>query len=483
MQSSVMSEAADRRLGGDEEASLPEVDRQPPHLQRVSSMEREAVRNLPQFHDRVHMLGYYQEYRAYRDRYVAWHNPDRPATGGEPGTFFSPSMDVRAFVDRNRNRGFRYWYPSMADWMFRRTLSYWIAVTFFEGSIFFTTSSFLSNYPDELGQYFQSMTTFGYVAGKINYFVCTWFMCLETVNLTAEEHTSAGSPHGAAENRAFSCWPFHCRTALENLEKLGAGPYPYYASVVYFIGVNTFLVGLIAEFLPLPELISKWTVLITFLLGSIFFVLGGLAECKENKVFSTLSLDIGRFGAIMNTLGGLLFLVGSVLGFWDASHAKNLSFGVGSAIFLLGSGVMIIMWKDEQFGLTFLSALNGLDRATPIQSADGSEQENSTFSVRGSFFVMLYCFAASVSVYNFFVSMRQGYHSSKWSCFYVLERSFNALLPAIFTHALLLVNSAVIHVPKTRPFYHLFIGCRFLALLMTLSGSANLVETLMSNHS
>jgi hypothetical protein len=35
------------------------------------------------------------------------------------------------------NRDFEYWYPSWETWQFRRTLSYWVAVLFIEGSALF----------------------------------------------------------------------------------------------------------------------------------------------------------------------------------------------------------------------------------------------------------------------------------------------------------------------------------------------------------
>lgn len=269
------------------------------------------------------------------------------------------------------------------------------------------------------------------------------------------------------------------------MEMLGAGPYPYWASVIYFMGVIVFGIGLAAEFIPLPELVEHWTGLISFLLGSLLFVMGGMAECFENEVFTTLKMNMGWWGAFLNFVGGVWFLIGAILGFWeDQSYYANFSFGVGSVIFAFGSACQIIMWKDEQFGLTFLAALNNLGgpNGRPViavrvdEDAPLENEEANTFSWRGALFIMMYCYAATISAYNFLTSMCDlGDHDISGT--YVVERSFNALLPCIFTHTLLGLNSAVLKAPKVAPFRQLYMGCRVLALLMAVAGTAQLVET------
>jgi hypothetical protein len=255
--------------------------------------------------------------------------------------------------------------------------------------------------------------------------------------------------------------------------------------LIYFIGVLTFLVGLVVEFIPIPHPVAKWTGLIAFLFGSIFFVLGGLAECIENKVFTSLKCDLGWWGALLNEIGGIWFLIGSILDFFDGmGYWGSFSFGVGSVVFALGSSAMVIMWKDEQFGLTFFAALNNLGgpngRPLVLHGGVGEVKEENTFSWRGSVFILMFILAATVSVYNFLLSMADiGY--STFSPYYILERSFNALLPCIFAHCLLGLNSAVVKMPKGKPFRQLYIACRFLALVMIVSGTAELVQTLQGD--
>merc|ERR1711964_284649 len=105
------------------------------------------------------------------------------------------------------------------------------------------------------------------------------------------------------------------------------------------------------------------------------------------------------------------------------------------------------MWKDEQFGLSFFAALNNLGgpngRPLVLRAQNGTVEEEATFSWRGSLFIVIYILAACVSVYNFNTSMAEIGKSSVWNS-YIVYRSFDALLPCIFSHVLLGLNSAVI---------------------------------------
>lgn len=458
-----------------------------PQRSRANTSERLAVAELPDLSDRIDAMGLTQEYVAFRDRFLGWRSGLACGARGE--------LNISYIVHRSNPYGFGYWYPTKEVWNFRRTLSYWIAVTFFEGSIFFAVSSFCFCYPEALGEFKDAMTSYGYLAGKANFLICTYFMCLEAINLTATERTSstdeselvAGASETPEPNNTFRYWPFCYRTSLANLERLGSGPWPYLAAVTYFVGVNTFLVGFITEFSPLPQVVIKWTVLISFLLGSICFVVGGVAECIENGVFTSLKCNTGWYVALLNLIGGTWYLLGSILNFFDgASFWGSFSFGVGSLVFVVGSAALVVMWKDEQFGLSFLAAINNLGgpngRPLVLATTTGSRtvEEEATFSWRGSLLIMVYVCAAVVSVYNFFLSLADIGKSGAWTS-HVIECSFNALLPCILAHALLGLNSAVIKPPKGKPFRQLYIGSRFLAVLMAVSGTAQIVETLMGH--
>jgi len=46
--------------------------------------------------------------------------------------------------DATDDEKFDFWYPSLETWQFRRTLSYWVAVLYLEGSILFTIGAAFS---------------------------------------------------------------------------------------------------------------------------------------------------------------------------------------------------------------------------------------------------------------------------------------------------------------------------------------------------
>lgn len=452
-------------------------DESPLHL-RASTSERIAVSSLPDLTARIDAMGLSHEYKAFRERYQAWR------CGSAQGAAGSLQPEEIA----TRYGGFGYWYPSKEVWSWRRTLSFWIAVTAFEGSMFFSISSFCFCYPEYLGQYAAAMTKHGYMAGKVNYYVCTYLMCVETVNLTATEGDDEVSPHNqrafpsGVSFFGFEWWPFNVREAVARLQRLGVGPYPYYASIIYFMGVNVFSVGVVAEFLPLSHATSSFVLSLAFTVGSTLFLIGGLAECVENEVFTKFRCkDIGWWGAVLNTIGGAWFVLGSAMSFdTSLSYYANFLFGIGSTVYALGSGIILVMWKDEQFGLTFLSALNKLGGANgrPMILTDGESvcQEVKTFSWRGAGFIVIYIMTATTSTYDGFLSLAEIEESSSLTD--ILVRPFNCFLPCICTHALLAICSAVVKVPADPPFRELYVFSRLLAVFMLLTSLVYFVETL-----
>ena len=336
-------------------------------------------KEVPDLMGKLDEMGLTDAYAAYRRRYLAWRTGD----------------ELHANAQVQQRPGFGFWYPSLEVWQWRRTLSYWIAVTLFEGSIFFTLSSFLWCYSEKLGAMKEALTTCGYVGGIINFVVCTYLMCIQTINLTADhEHSRKEAIHrltspeaetslssedestetqdvervsgsdgpaweclgegaGAGPKRngeppaeRFDLNPFGVRKALRNLKRLGAGPWPYFASLIYLLGVFAFAIGLIAQFCTfLPDAVRDWTQLVSFELGSLLFTGGGFMECLENAVFTSCQTSQGWWGAIFNTLGSLGFLVGATLNFFSGfDYEANFSYGVGSFIFAMAAGVQIVMW-------------------------------------------------------------------------------------------------------------------------------------------
>eukprot|EP00930_Biecheleria_cincta_P045447 TRINITY_DN31316_c0_g1_i1.p1 TRINITY_DN31316_c0_g1~~TRINITY_DN31316_c0_g1_i1.p1 ORF type:complete len:507 (+),score=59.61 TRINITY_DN31316_c0_g1_i1:99-1619(+) len=438
----------------------------------------ESIRELPDLMSRIREMGLESEYTAFRARYLGWRKGETRGARGEPTATELVSEPAAA-----ANRGWGFWYPNIEEWQFRRTISYWIAVAFFEGSIFFTISSFLYNYPGRLGDSYGAVTLCGYIAGKVCYFVCTWFMCIEIINLHTRstqpdgEGESTFSPLGDGEEVRFYYWPFRYKQAFKNLQTLGLGPWPYYAAVTYFLGVLLFTVGLVVEIFPVLSLAAQAHVTkATFVIGSILFVLGGLAECIENKTFTSLNLDKGWFGALFNLLGSAGFLIGSVVmqifPFWS-----NIWFGIGSILFLFGSSLQIIMWKDEQFGLTFLAVLNRLGGpdGRPVVASESDAPKEVALTVRGVIMVHLYCLQGALSIYMFNVELQRTMDDPTIES---MRRAFNVLLPAVISHMLLILSSAAVVTPKSRPYKQLYIMMRWVFLAMLLNSTCLFMEFL-----
>lgn len=411
---------------------------------RCCTEERLKVADLPDLHGKITELGLEGEYAIFRDRYLGWRKGKSAGAAGELGN---------PLVGEN---GAGYWYQSMKqNWYWRNSISFWIATTFFEGSLFFTISSFLACYPEKLGKYEMALTSYGYLAGKVNFFLCTYFMCLITANI---------DPVGDEKAETFHWCPFNVCQAVRKLRSVGCAPWPYYASLLYFLGVLIFGVGLAAEFIAFKQLN-----LAAFVIGSVFFVAGGVMECIENEVFTRFRCRFAALTALVNTIGSLFFLIGSALFYFPGyDYLGNFLFGVGSVIFVVGSAGQILMWRDGQFGLAFFSALNHLKGASKA----------GRFSVRGAVFIMIYCIAATVSVYDFLVTIEGlGHHDISEA--FIFTIAFNALLPCIFAHLALALNSAVVKPPPGAPFRQLYFAGRFLALVMVASSTQKTVQTVV----
>lgn len=288
------------------------------------------------------------------------------------------------------------------------------------------------------------------------------------------------------EEERLYCWPFHMRRAIRNLKRLGSGPWPYYTSVTYLMGVLLFTGALVAEFLGLPEEIEKQTTNAFFVLGSVLFTLGGFAECLENDVFTSLSCGKASFGAFLNLVGGLGFLVGSVLGYYEGQgYNASFLFGLGSLCYAVGSAAMIVMWKDEQFGLTFLSVLNQLGgkHGKPLVVNEETQQaeEKQTFSCAAAWFIIIYIFGATFSTYNFLIVLAAlqdgglGKHR-------IWLRALNVFLPAVLCHMMMALTCAVIQPPKMSPFRQLYVLIRAIAVLSCIGSGIRLFCAVVSGH-
>jgi hypothetical protein len=447
-------------------------------------------------------MGLQDEYDAFRERYMGWRMGKTQGAKGEPGSLQLPCTSASGPKD------FGYWYPSLEEWRWRRTISFWIGLTFFEGAVFYTISSFLGM-ASNLGDNDAPLTTGGLMWGKLHFLICTYLMVLGAMNVQTEELSDAGKASGDIESSTshqtqedeasdhsgttaspkgtsaggleasggFLLNPFAYRTAFARLSASGAGPWPYVAALIYFTGCLTFAVGLAAE-LTLPHEIAVPILNVSFLLGSLQFVLGGLAECIENEVFTSLIITTAWVGSLLNFLAGLSFLLGSILPFFPTLPGSWswLGFGVGSGMFVLGGSIQLILWRDEQFGLTYMGVINKLGghsgRPLVSNGTDDTVREHVSFSKWGIFFIHLFSVAAAVSCYDF--NMRLVDFMKNPSLEY-LHIAIADLVPAIILHMEIALRSAVVRTPPGAPYRQLFVMMRIVATFLVVHSGISFI--------
>merc|ERR1740121_1108351 len=106
------------------------------------------------------------------------------------------------------------------------------------------------------------------------------------------------------------------------------------------------------------------------------------------------------------------------------------------------------MWKDEQFGLTFMNVMNRLEHPSGFNDLIGDESgskdgadKKSTFSLRGLVLVHVFTWCGAMSTYNVLVELARFIGSDTLRDF---QYSFNELVPCLFVHPMLVLYSAVI---------------------------------------
>jgi len=210
---------------------------------------------------------------------------------------------------------------------------------------------------------------------------------------------------------------------------------------------------------PLQEV---WLSTVPVTIGGVLFWIGGMGECMEQKVFTACRLRLSQWAALWNCIGGFGFFLGAVVLFWpDTAFLSSLVYTIGSVLFVMGSVAAIWLWRDEQFGLTFMSALNEFRSKSFSPTSGNRRRGHPQFSWRGFAFINLYCIISVVSVFNVFLEV---FNYSMFPSLFSLTRVINEVLPFLLVCAVLVVHSAVVETPKAQPWHLLIIGARWLAL-------------------
>ncbi|CAK0809498.1 unnamed protein product [Prorocentrum cordatum] len=138
---------------------------------------------------------------------------------------------------------------------------------------------------------------------------------------------------------------------------------------------------------------------------------------------------------------------------------------IGSFLYVGGSTLGLFMWRDEQFGLAFLVALNTAARKSRASQSSASRQregQEQSFSYRSIFFILFYCVVAVLVVYNTGLVIQFVPNQCEGSA----SEVYNEVLPFFLMHMVLLMHSAVVQTPsrQNQPFHMLVMTTRVLSL-------------------
>eukprot|EP00931_Biecheleriopsis_adriatica_P036220 TRINITY_DN20872_c0_g1_i3.p1 TRINITY_DN20872_c0_g1~~TRINITY_DN20872_c0_g1_i3.p1 ORF type:complete len:457 (-),score=94.41 TRINITY_DN20872_c0_g1_i3:45-1415(-) len=410
---------------------------------------------LPDLKGRITDLGLLREYDRFSTDYLSWR---KGGSKGAKGEITASALEgLRAFG----------LFTGYSDWQWRRTISYWVAIFFLEGSLLFTVTSFAGNEKSKLRDYYHPMTSWSVTPGGIFYILSTYLMCLETVNLKKQG--------------AMTWWPIPTPDVLLQWKEMGLTSFPYAASITYFTGALIYFIpivaGLVFAAVDPPHVLEVLLIQVPYIVAGALFTAGGLCETLDNGTFNSWPTTSAWWGALLNFIGGIFFFAAGIAlpmsGWWC-----NVLFGIGSAVYTIGGAIMIIMWKDEQFGLTFLAALNHLQEGSCMEVSRPAAKER-FFSLRSLLFLFLFVITAAISVINFSLTLEDLIMEPQLSTIIVL---YNNFVPFLFLHLALVLCSAVVRMPKATPYKQLMVGLRILMILVALGQIARLVAASRSSN-
>ncbi|CAK9012181.1 Uncharacterized protein SCF082_LOCUS11408, partial [Durusdinium trenchii] len=234
-------------------------------------------------------MGLYEEYQKFREGNLIWRGGGHHGARGEPTAQAldrSPERQQRSFLNT--------FYPSFDTWHWRRTASYWIAISFLEGSLLFLFGSCFGFAADSGWRITENL----HVNARLNKALSIWpalfggvffsfgayLMCLESMNVMRGRDTWKTNLFNLPSALAY----------LDSCNELNpeVTRTPYLASMAYFVGTSLYPVALVANLWTHLEPTSNLLLsTIPYTIGGIFFVVAGFLECLENKVFTTSAAE------------------------------------------------------------------------------------------------------------------------------------------------------------------------------------------------
>merc|ERR1712060_804916 len=165
---------------------------------------------------------------------------------------------------------------------------------------------------------------------------------------------------------------------------------------------------------------------------------------------ASLDITTAWVGSLLTLLAGLIYLLAATLTFLPVvqSYWPSLCFGVGSIVYLLGGSLQLVLWRDNQFGLTYMSMVNkpggGSGKVADSTEAGGAAPEHSRFSSAGFVFLFFFSSASAACCYNFNMRLEDFVSNPSGTS---MHKALAALLPAVFFQIEIALYVAMVRTP------------------------------------
>lgn len=445
-----------------------------------------GAEGLPDLTAQLKEYGIYGEYFEYRRKYLQWRRGGARGAAGE-ATVANFRQNQETEDDPYK---FEFWYPTPSIFRWRFTASYWMSVTFLQGSVCVTFSSVIGllDMPALEHLKFWPMTI-----GCGLFLIGCYIEYLQVINM----------PKQSAEQNSYLVADWSKVRERVGLESCAG-------AVTYFLGALVFTVGVIADFFPgKSEVVTYVFVWVPNTMGSTLFLCGGLCEILHNKIFrgGATWRELVWWASLCNTIGAILFLVGSAAPMCappgkGVDYVTNLTWCLGGFAFLVSSILMIFMWKVNHFGLTLLSQLNVAMRAGGVVSLvrgnlDGQTglrvhlpsdaggvpgEEKHKFSIRGVVFIMLYDWFVFVAMVNMIIMQIRYENMSDQNLFWHFSNMASQVIIVLSLTCVLIIHSAVTHVPNEQPYRFALFFARGICIVGATVQTAACVHFFEYNH-
>eukprot|EP00746_Dinoflagellata_sp_MGD_P089880 gnl/MRDRNA2_/MRDRNA2_35460_c0_seq1.p1 gnl/MRDRNA2_/MRDRNA2_35460_c0~~gnl/MRDRNA2_/MRDRNA2_35460_c0_seq1.p1 ORF type:complete len:403 (+),score=72.20 gnl/MRDRNA2_/MRDRNA2_35460_c0_seq1:70-1278(+) len=370
-------------------------------------------------------------------------------------------------VHTDSNDSFAFWYPTWETWKFRRTLAYWIAVLYLEGSILFTIGAAFSmtTFIEKDERLERAFVAVPYFVGGICFTLGSYVGVIEVINV----------PNSAGGKISF--FP-PCGQKWRKLTSVVSWK-SVFGYMAFTIGALLFNVNTVAGFCKITFVESEILVWGSAIAGSIGFVAGSVAEASHNRNFMGCKVCTSEWQlCFWNLVGSIGLLLGSVVGACSVTHELeiwlvDLSYLIGSFAFWVGSTAALWMWKCENYGLGAMPEMNTPgDRFRELPEA--MENMHAQYGCGRATgwqmpFLTMYLVNASASVLDIGLALYQE-HESKESAFH---RTLEALLNFGLSHGVMLLGSVVHHIPTAAPHKWLLIYMRIVLFFYTINSCLN----------